>query len=107
MIIKIMVRHEPVYQIMKERNFLLPRHGKKEPRAYDRKITTLKINTRWCVGAFLVQYFNGDRVHIAVLGINDLEVVTWRHPFFYNFTKLIYTTILTITRSNELPFFVQ
>jgi putative transposase len=62
---KELVNHKRIYRIMKRNNMLLQRPARKPTRTHDGKITTLRSNTRWCSDSFVIQCWNGDRVHVV------------------------------------------
>lgn len=59
------VNHKRVYRVMKQEKLLLQRHSGRPSRTHSGKIITLRSNTRWCSDTFVIQCWNGDRVHVA------------------------------------------
>lgn len=75
---KSMVNHKRVYRIMKQNHLLLKRHTGKPSRTHDGKVITLRSNTRWCSDSFVVQCWNGDRVHVVFsLDTCDREAIRY------------------------------
>ena len=70
------VNHKRVYRVMKQHHLLLPSYDKKPTRNHDGKVITLRSNTRWCTDTFAVQYYNGDRLHVAfAMDTCDREII--------------------------------
>jgi putative transposase len=59
------VNHKRIYRIMQRENLLLKRHSGRPNQTHIGKIITLRPNTRWCSDTFVIQCWNGDRVHVA------------------------------------------
>jgi putative transposase len=72
------VNHKRIYRIMKENKLLLTQPNRKPTRTHDGKVITLNSNMRWCSDGFVIQYWNGDKVHVAFsLDTCDREVMRY------------------------------
>ena len=70
------VNHKRLYRVMKQHGLLLTRMPRKPTRTHDGKIITLKSNMRWCSDSFVVQCFNGDKLHVAfAMDTCDREII--------------------------------
>ena len=75
---KMAVNHKRVYRMMKQNHLLLRRHTGRPNRTHEGKIVTLRSNTRWCSDSFVIQCWNGDRVHIVfALDTCDREAIRY------------------------------
>jgi putative transposase len=72
------VNQKRIYRLMKQNNLLLSRPFFKPQRSHTGKVHTIASNTRWCSDSFVIQCFNGDRVHVAFsLDTCDREVMRY------------------------------
>jgi putative transposase len=75
---KMAINHKRVYRIMKHNCLLLQRHTGKSNRTHDGQVITLRSNTRWCSDSFVIQCWNGDRVHVVfALDTCDREAIRY------------------------------
>jgi putative transposase len=76
--VKMPVNHKRIYRIMKQNHLLLRRHTGKPNRTHEGKVITLRSNTRWCSDSFVIQCWNGDRVHVVFsLDTCDREAIRY------------------------------
>jgi len=75
---KMAINHKRVYRIMKQNSLLLVRHTGRPARTHDGTVITLRSNSRWCSDSFVIQCWNGDRVHVAFsLDTCDREAIRY------------------------------
>ena len=73
------VNHKRIFRIMQLHGLLLqPFTGRRNDRAHDGVVQTLRSNTRWCSDGFEIPCWNGNIVRVAfVLDTCDREVIAW------------------------------
>ena len=75
---KLCVNHKRVYRIMRQNSLLLRWYTRKPSRTHDGQVITLRSNTRWCSDSFVIQCWNGDRVHVVfALDTCDREAIRY------------------------------
>jgi putative transposase len=63
---------------MRQNSLLLRRYTGKPSRTHDGQVITLRSNTRWCSDSFVIQCWNGDRVHVVfALDTCDREAIRY------------------------------
>ncbi len=73
------VNHKRIFRIMHVHGLLLQRYtGRRNDRAHDGVVRTLRSNTRWCSDGFEIPCWNHETVRVAfTLDTCDREAITW------------------------------